>query len=98
LAFQKYTNIITAKFNRWIALGLIFFFAAMTTVYVYNVVKINALLIEIGSLEQQNNDLRFENEVLNTQLNRLQSPDRIIKIAIEKFKMEKPTEPPKQLP
>lgn len=95
---KKNIELSQTKLNRWVVFILIFFLAAMTIVYVDNVVKINSLLKEIYQLEQKSDALRIENELLKTEINILQSPERIIKIAQEELGMKKPTSPPEHLP
>ncbi len=84
--------------NRWAVFGIIFFFAAMTIVYVDNSIKINSLLKDIHLLEKKVQAAKHENEILRAEINRLEAPQRIISIARDKLGMEKPSQPPKKLP
>ncbi len=82
------------KQNRWSVFGLVVLSAVLTTAYIDNVFRVNSLLTDVGRLEKQLENLRTSNELLNSSVRRLQSAERITKIAEEKLNMKKPTKAP----
>jgi hypothetical protein len=86
------------KLNRWTLFGLVFLGALLTIVYVDNVFRIDGYLVDMQKIKKEKEILVNENEMLNTKLNYLQSPERITSIAIEKFGMIRIETPPELLP
>jgi len=82
------------KQNRWSVFGLVVLSAIITTAYIDNVFRVNNLLTDIGRLEKEFEELRTSNEMLNSNVIRLQSAERITRIAEEKLMMKKPTKAP----
>ena len=58
--------------------------------YVVNVIKVKSLLQEESKLEKQLDNIDDKNQILRAKINELESPERITKIASDKFKMIKP--------
>jgi len=71
---------------------LMFAFMAslLVILYVVNVIKVKSLLKEKSKLEKQYIKIDDKNQILRAKINELESPERITKIASEKFKMIKP--------
>lgn len=82
------------KLNRWSLFGLIVLTAIGTITYVNNVMNVNKLFANIRVLEKNFNTIEGENKRLKAELNNLQAPGRILKIAKEKLGMEKPERAP----
>lgn len=71
--------------------------AISTILYVNNVLQINVLLKENQQLNKSLKNLKNNNELLRSELNRLESPERIISIAETKLGMIKSIRSPKIL-
>ena len=74
---------------------LIFIFSLLMILYVGNVVKVKSLLKEERKLEKQLEKVENQNQLLETDINRLESPERITDIATKKLGMIKQDTPPK---
>ena len=85
------------KPRRWTLLGMLAVAAMLTVLYIYNVYAVNDLLRDIRKLEKKHEQLRAKNDVLAAKAVRLQSADRIIKIARENLNMKRPESPPEIL-
>ena len=83
------------KLNRWSVFGLVALVACLTILYVGNVLQVNTLLKEVRDSEYDLNNLKNENEILRLELNKLQSPERIVSIAEDKLGMIRADKPPK---
>ena len=81
-------------FNRWTVFGVISAFALITIISVTNVIQVNSLLKENEELHKQYKSLKQSNELLNRQINYLESPERITTIAKEKLGMQVATQAP----
>ena len=84
--------------NRWLVVLTIFLGALLTVAYVANVINIDNTLSEIQILNIKANNYKNENELLRANINYLQSPERIIKVAQENLLMVQAKEPPELLP
>lgn len=80
--------------NRWVVILYLMIIAAAAVIYVGNVNDTTLLLTEIRSYERGIDDLENEKKMAQSKLKRLQSPDRIIKIATEKLNMQLSEEAP----
>lgn len=63
--------------------------AVSTIIYVNNVIEVNKLLKETQILNKKFINLKNSNEILRSELNSLESPERIIVLATEKLGMIK---------
>jgi cell division protein FtsL len=84
--FLKWIN-SPMKLNRWGVLGLILLGAGIAILSVNNVVTINNLLAEKQELVKQHKRMVNLNKSLESQVNDLQSAERITKIAREELGM-----------
>lgn len=80
-------TLVWTRKNRWKLILLIFSFSLFTIVMVSNVRTINSQLADLRKLEHQYNNLTNNNKVLMMEISRLESPERIIKLAEEDLKM-----------
>lgn len=83
--------------NRFRLLMIIFFSALATVLYVNNVLQINHLLKENQALSKNLINLKNNNELLRSELNKLESPERIISVATNSLGMVKSSRSPKIL-
>ncbi len=83
--------------NRWKIFGLVVLAAGITIFYVSNVVRIDDLLADIHSLEKEQKELKVRSQLLQGEINKLESPDRIITIARDKLGMILPKELPEKI-
>ncbi len=88
----------TKKFNRWKIFGIIFVSAVIMIFYVGNVLAIDTLLEDIQKLNKEKESIRNGNELLQAEVIRLESADRIIPLAQKELGMIKPTEAPEVVP
>ena len=86
---NKSDTIQKKRINRWGVFGILCLLAAMTIGYVSNVMKIDELLSDVQILNKKYEILKNSNEILETNINQLQSADRIIKIAQDELGMIK---------
>jgi len=87
--FKNWLNL-----NRWVIILYLMIIAAAAVLYVGNVNDTTELLTEIRSYERGIDDLGNKKKMAEAKLKRLQSPDRIIKIAEEKLNMKLADEAP----
>ncbi|MCX6140915.1 MAG: cell division protein FtsL [Candidatus Kapabacteria bacterium] len=80
--------------NRWSIFALVFVSAVSTVLYVSNVIGVKKLLVETDVLQRTIDSLRTVNESLRTESYRLQSADRITRIAQEKLGLIPPPKAP----
>ncbi|MFN5866534.1 MAG: hypothetical protein ACK45R_06010 [Candidatus Kapaibacterium sp.] len=73
---------------------LIVLVAGITLFSVYNVVKVNGLLAEVRSMEYTRDSLVSVNNALRNEVLRLESSERITKVAREHLQLEQPTNAP----
>ena len=90
---SKTKNKIRLRILLYITLGSFLFI-----LYVSNVIHVKSMLKEEAKLRRELEKIENENHLLNKKINELESPERITTIAIEKFMMIKPENPPKLLP
>lgn len=83
--------------NRWSIFILLFVSAVATVLYVSNVIQVNRLLREKDGLQHSLDSLHTVNQSLRTEVHRLQSSERITRIASEKLGMTPPTKAPRVL-
>lgn len=91
--FEKIIEFI--KIHRFKVILLVIVSSILTLLYVDNTIKINALLEEISKNEKRNQEIKTENEILKSDIIKLQSAERIIHISEEKFGLKKTTKAPK---
>lgn len=80
--------------NRWSMFALFFVSAISTVLYVSNVIAVKNLLMESETLRRRIDSLRWVNESLRTESYRLQSSERITRIAQERLKLIPPPKAP----
>ena len=80
--------------NRWSLFALFFISALATVLYVSNVIAVNALSTEADQFRRQRDSLRILNQSLRTESFKLQSAERITRIANERLGMIPPEEAP----
>lgn len=68
-----------------------------SVLYVDNVIKINKLAKEILQLKDNLSKVKEKNILLTKRINELESPDRIIQLAIQKYGMKFPNKAAKKL-
>lgn len=80
--------------NRWSIFALVFVSAISTVLYVSNVIAVKKLLMETDALRRRIDSLRWVNESLRTESYRLQSAERITRIAQERLHLIPPPKAP----
>lgn len=80
--------------NRWSIFALVFVSAISTVLYVSNVIAVKKLLMETDVLRRRIDSLRWVNESLRTESYRLQSAERITRIAQERLQLIPPPKAP----
>lgn len=80
--------------NRWSIFALAFVSATATVLYVSNVIAVKKLLVEAELLNRSNDSLRTINESLRIETYRLQSAERISRIAQEHLGLIPPPKAP----
>lgn len=80
--------------NRWSLFALFFISAVATVLYVSNVITVNALSNEADTFRRQRDSLRILNQSLRTESFKLQSAERITRIAGDRLGMIPPEEAP----
>ena len=83
--------------NRWSLFAILFAAALLMVVYISNVMAINELLAKNNKLKKDLILIRNNNELLRTEINKLQKADRITAIAQEKLGMIRAEEAPEVL-
>ncbi len=83
------------KPRRFKYLMYVFLFSLLMILYVANVIKVKSLLKEERKLSKHLEKIENENQLLKTEINRLESPERITSVATKKLGMVKPDTPPK---
>lgn len=76
--------------NRWSLFALFFISAAATVGYVSNVITVNNLSNEVDKLRHERDSLHHLNHSLRTESYRLQSAERVTRIATQELKMIPP--------
>ena len=87
--FKNWLNL-----NRWVIVLYLIVIAAAGVFYVGNVNDTTQLLSEIRGLEKKIDDLNNKRKIADGRVKRLQSPERIIRIAEEKLNMSLSDEAP----
>ena len=80
--------------NRWSLFALFFISAVGTVGYVSNVIDVNRISAEAQQYKRQRDSMKVLIQSLRTESYRLQSADRISRIAIEDLGMIPPEEAP----
>ena len=80
--------------NRWSLFALFFISALATVGYVSNVITVNQLSTEVEELRHSRDSLKHLNETLRTESYRLQSAERVTRIATQRLGMVPPEEAP----
>lgn len=80
--------------NRWSLFALFFISASATVLYVSNVIAVNKLSQETEQLRRNVDSLETLKKSLRNETYRLQSSERVTKIATEKLGMIPPQEAP----
>lgn len=84
--------------NRWSIFLFLLITSAIMVFYVYNVISINKLAEEIRILEKKEKRVEFRKRMVEAEVIKLQSAERICKIAEEKLNMVKSEKFPIILP
>lgn len=82
------------RVHRWTIFILIFLASLWVLLMVTNVRNINSLLVEIRALEKKSKQIENQNERYIYEIVKLQSAERIIKIAEEQLNMEQSPKAP----
>jgi len=69
----------------------------LVILYVMNVMYVKSMLKEELRLQNELETIKDRNQLLQSEINKLESPDRISEIAVKKFGMIKSENPPKVL-
>ena len=80
--------------NRWSIFALVFVSALATVLYVNNVITVDKLLRETQAMKKSADSLRDVNQSLQTEVFRLQSAERVTRIATERLGMMPPPQAP----
>ena len=80
--------------NRWSIFALVFVSAISTVLYVSNVIAVKKLLMDTDTLRRRIDSLRWVNESLRTESYRLQSAERITRIAQDHLHLIPPPKAP----
>jgi cell division protein FtsL len=80
--------------NRWSMFALFFVSAISTVLYVSNVIAVKKLLMETDMLRRRIDSMRWVNESLRTESYRLQSAERITRIAQDRLQLMPPPTAP----
>ncbi|MFN4984956.1 MAG: septum formation initiator family protein [Ignavibacteria bacterium] len=80
--------------NRWSVFALLFVSAGFTILYVSNVISVGKLLERKQALERSVDSLKTVNKTLETETYRLQSAERITRLAQERLHMMPPPKAP----
>jgi len=80
--------------NRWSLFALFFISAIATVLYVSNVIAVNAISTDVDALTRQRDSLQILNQSLRTESYKLQSAERVTRIATERLGMIPPDEAP----
>lgn len=84
--------------NRWSIFLFLLITSAIMVFYVYNVISINKLAEEIRILEKKEKRVEFRKRMVEAEVIKLQSAERICKIAEEELNMVKSEKFPIILP
>lgn len=80
--------------NRWSIFALVFVSALATVLYVNNVITVDRLLRDTEAMRKSIDSLRTVNQSLQTEVFRLQSAERVTRIATERLGMVPPPQAP----
>lgn len=80
--------------NRWSVFALLFFSAGFTILYVSNVISVRKLLERKQMLERGLDSINTVNKTLETETYRLQSAERITRLAQERLRLIPPPKAP----
>ena len=80
--------------NRWSIFALVFVSALATVLYVNNVITVDKLLRDGEAMRKSVDSLRTVNQSLQTEVFRLQSAERVTRIATERLGMTPPPQAP----
>jgi cell division protein FtsL len=74
---------------------ILFSVAAVSVLYISNIIAVNTLMMEISILQKRHSRIVSEQEILKAEINRLSSLERINRKAAEELGLVNPTEPPR---
>lgn len=80
--------------NRWSVFALLFVSAGFTILYVSNVISVGKLLERKQALEKSLDSVKTVNKTLETETYRLQSAERITRLAQERLHLMPPPKAP----
>lgn len=80
--------------NRWSIFALVVVSAISTVLYVSNVIRVNQLLRETDAARRSIDSLQIVNQSLRAETYRLQSSERITRVATERLGMVPPPKAP----
>lgn len=84
--------------RRWLILGIITTSALCVVLFVANVLRVTKLSEEISRLKKEQEKLLHQNEIYRSEIIRLQTPERITRIARTKLQMLPATQAPRTIP
>ena len=85
------------RVNRWKLFGLLLLSSTLMLLYVSNVLYVDAQLEEMQSMKKIYKSVKNGNELLKTEIIKLESADRIIPYAEKELGMLKPDRQPRVL-
>jgi cell division protein FtsL len=91
---EKKQNAEKKILSKWNALIVLIIASVLMILYVSNVIEVKSLLKETIDLKKQAEMIEDKNQLLLTKINELESPERITKIARDKFGMIKAEQTP----
>jgi len=91
---EKKPNTEKKILSKWNALIVLIVSSVLMILYVSNVIEVKSLLKETIDLKKQAEMVEDKNHLLLTKINELESPERITKIARDKFGMIKAEQTP----
>jgi cell division protein FtsL len=84
--------------KRWLILGVLAASAASVVFFVNNVLRVGKLTEDIARLHKERERLVQQNELVRTEIIRLQSPERITTLARKKLGMVSASAAPHKIP
>jgi cell division protein FtsL len=73
---------------------MLFGIAAVTVLYISNIIAVDRLMMEINTLQKQHQKMVSDQEFLKAEINRLSSLERVNKKAADELGLINPKEPP----
>jgi len=93
-ATPRNRKITKRRMSTFYIILLLFGAAAVIVFYISNIIAVDHRMMEINTLQKQNQRLTSEQEILRAEINRLSSLERVNRIAAEELGLVNPKEPP----